>query len=126
MRLHLAQLGLLVALASAAQSAVAREPRRVVMDAREIRIESPLLFASRPATGTLPELAAAPVLPLGLPADRLPRGACERSASDLCFDTADRRIVFRPVRQYMPALDGLTAEGVSLRRDAVRLKYSFR
>ena len=54
------------------------------------------------------------------------RGACEHSTSDLCYDLSDRRIVYRPVRQYMPKLDGLTAENVSLRRDMIRFKYSFR
>ena len=57
---------------------------------------------------------------------RGPRGACERSASDICYDLADGRIVYRPVRRYMPKFDGLTAESVSLRRDAIRLRYSFK
>lgn len=57
---------------------------------------------------------------------RGPHGACEHSASDLCYDLADRRIVYRPARRYMPQFDGLTAESVSLRRDAVRFRYSFR
>lgn len=57
---------------------------------------------------------------------RGPRGACERSASDICYDLADRRIVYRPVRRYMAKFDGFTAESVSLRRDAIRFRYSFR
>jgi hypothetical protein len=54
------------------------------------------------------------------------RAACERSTTDLCYDFVDRRIDYRPARQYMPQLAGLTAESVSLRRDSIRLKYSFR
>jgi len=54
------------------------------------------------------------------------QGACEHSASGLCYDQADRRIVYTPARHYMPKFEGLTAESVSLRRDAIRFKYSFR
>ena len=54
------------------------------------------------------------------------RMTCQHSGDDLCYDLADRRIVYRPVRQYMPKIDGLTAENVSLRRDRIVIKYSFR
>jgi hypothetical protein len=54
------------------------------------------------------------------------KGACEHSTSGLCYDQADRRIVYTPARHYMPKFEGLTAESVSLRRDAIRFKYSFR
>lgn len=59
-------------------------------------------------------------------AARKPQGACEANARDLCYDMVERRIVYRPVRQYMPRVDGLTAESVSLRHDRLVLKYSFR
>lgn len=54
------------------------------------------------------------------------RGTCQHSGQDLCYDLADRRIVYRPIRQYMPKFDGLTPENVSLRRDRIVVKYSFR
>jgi hypothetical protein len=57
---------------------------------------------------------------------RGPRGACEAAASDLCFDAAERRVVYRPARKLMPQLDGLTAESVSLRANRITFKYSFR
>jgi hypothetical protein len=57
---------------------------------------------------------------------RKPAAACEAHSRDLCYDLADRRIVYRPVRRYMPRLDGLTPESVSLRHDRLILKYSFR
>jgi hypothetical protein len=57
---------------------------------------------------------------------RAPSGACEFSANDLCYDLADRRVVYRPARQYMPTFQGLTAENVSLRRNRIVLKYSFK
>ena len=57
---------------------------------------------------------------------RGPAGACQNNATSLCYDIADRRIVYRPARKYMPQMDGLRAESVSLRRDKIVLKYSFR
>lgn len=57
---------------------------------------------------------------------RGPAGACQHNATSLCYDIADRRIVYRPARKYMPQMDGLRAESVSLRRDKIVLKYSFR
>jgi hypothetical protein len=57
---------------------------------------------------------------------RLFRGTCQNAAKDLCYDLADGRIVYRPVRQYMPKVEGLRAESVSLRHDRIILKYSFR
>ena len=55
-----------------------------------------------------------------------PRGDCEFTAKDLCYDLADRRIVYRPARNYMPGVDGLKAESVSLRHNRIVFKYSFR
>jgi hypothetical protein len=57
---------------------------------------------------------------------RGPRGSCEFSARDLCYDLSDGRVVYRPARAYMPKIDGLTAENVTLRANRIVLKYSFR
>jgi hypothetical protein len=54
------------------------------------------------------------------------RGTCDAAATTLCYDMADGRIVYRPVRQYMPQFEGLRAEAVSLRSDRIVFKYSFR
>ena len=54
------------------------------------------------------------------------RSACDTNTSSLCYDVADRRLVYRPARNYMPQVDGLRAESVSLRKDRIVLKYSFR
>ena len=56
---------------------------------------------------------------------RKPQGACETHGRDLCYDLADRRIVYRP-RHLMPESDGLKAESVSLRRNRLTFKDSFR
>ncbi len=56
-----------------------------------------------------------------------PRGACDNSTRDLCYDLADGRIVYRPARRYMPSLGrDFTPENVSLRPNRIVLKYSFK
>lgn len=56
---------------------------------------------------------------------RGPAGACESARSSVCYDMASGKIVYRGARAYMPAIDGLRAESVSLRRGRLTLKYSF-
>jgi len=53
------------------------------------------------------------------------RGGCDASATDLCYDMAERRVVYRGARQYMPRIQGFTAESVSVRHDRIVLRYSF-
>ena len=53
------------------------------------------------------------------------RDACAESR-DLCYDANERRIVYRPARAFMPAVPGLTAESIALRRDRLVLRYSFK
>lgn len=55
-----------------------------------------------------------------------PSGSCLHDATALCYDLADRRIVYRPARAYMPQFEGLRAESVSLRHNKIVVKYSFR
>jgi hypothetical protein len=57
---------------------------------------------------------------------RGPSGACEATTTALCYDLADGRIVYRQARAYMPKIDGLRAESISLRRDKLLFKYSFK
>jgi hypothetical protein len=136
---------LLASLACFAISPVKETPR-VATEASEIRAEFPHLFgrnrfeAEPRSKSSVVESAVLSrqesTLPLGLDpisavqrgaqeADRGVRGRCERSSSGLCYDLAERHIVYPSARQYMPKLDGLTAESVSLRRNAIRFKYSF-
>ena len=51
---------------------------------------------------------------------------CERNRHRLCYDAAERRVVYRAAADYMPRVEGLTAESISLRHDRLILKYSFR
>ena len=56
-----------------------------------------------------------------------PRGACDNTTRDLCYDLADGRIVYRPARRYMPSLGrDFTPENVSLRPNRIVFKYSFK
>ena len=56
---------------------------------------------------------------------RGPSGACQNATTSLCYDMAAGKIVYRGARAYMPQIDGLKAESVSLRRNRLTLKYSF-
>ena len=53
------------------------------------------------------------------------RSSCEH-ATELCYDLAEGRVVYRPARAFMPAFEGLRAENISLRQDRIVFKYSFR
>ena len=54
-----------------------------------------------------------------------PRGSCEASASDLCYDMRDGKVVYRRAREYMPRIQGLRAESISVKRSGMTFKYSF-
>jgi hypothetical protein len=54
------------------------------------------------------------------------RGACELHARALCYDASERRVVYRAGREYMPGIEGMRAESISLRRGRLTFKYSFR
>jgi hypothetical protein len=56
---------------------------------------------------------------------RGPAGACENAGGSVCYDVASGKIVYRGARAYMPKVDGLKPESVSLRRGRLTLKYSF-
>ena len=56
---------------------------------------------------------------------RGPSGACDNGTSSVCYDMASGKIVYRGARQYMPQIDGLRAESMSLRRGRLTFKYSF-
>ena len=58
---------------------------------------------------------------------RGPKGVgCEFSAKDVCYDLTAGRVVYRGARSYMPTIEGLTPESVSLRHNRVSVKYSFK
>jgi hypothetical protein len=51
--------------------------------------------------------------------------SCNTSVSTVCYDAADGRIVYRGAREYMPKVDGFSADSVSLRHNAIVFKYTF-
>ena len=57
---------------------------------------------------------------------RAPSATCGNEGTDLCYDFKERRLVYRPSRNWMPEINGLTPEHISVRRDTVVFKYSFR
>jgi hypothetical protein len=56
---------------------------------------------------------------------RGPAGACENVTGSVCYDISTGKLVYRGARAYMPKVDGLKPESVSLRRGRLTLKYSF-
>jgi hypothetical protein len=54
-----------------------------------------------------------------------PKGSCETTRTDFCYDLRDGKIVYRRAREYMPKIGGLTAESIGVRRSGVTFKYSF-
>jgi len=52
------------------------------------------------------------------------RSACSNT-STLCYDASDNRIVYKPARNFMPDLPGMTRENISVKRDRVVFRYSF-
>jgi hypothetical protein len=52
------------------------------------------------------------------------RSWCE-NASTLCYDPNERRIVYKPARNFMPDLPGFTRENISVKRDRIVFRYSF-
>ncbi|APV51924.1 hypothetical protein BWI17_20955 [Betaproteobacteria bacterium GR16-43] len=51
---------------------------------------------------------------------------CASEATDLCYDYKAGRLVYRPSRNWMPEIGGLKPEHISVRRDSVVFRYSFR
>ena len=87
-----------------------------VAGAKSLNLDAPFRAGRNP----LPEMILTEEL-----ARRGPRGNCETTTTDLCYDIRDGRVVYRRAREYMPRIEGLTAESVSVRRDRVIFKYSF-
>ena len=52
------------------------------------------------------------------------RSSCA-NATTLCYDPNERRIVFKPARNFMPDLPGLTRENISVKRDRIVFRYSW-
>lgn len=52
------------------------------------------------------------------------RSSCN-SDQALCYDSASGHIVYKPARQLMPDLPGLSPENISVKRNRIVFRYSF-
>ena len=101
-------------------------------DGVELSLRTKALASSSVAPKSdAPFTAGRDPLPQLLLADELerrgPNGAgCEFTAKDVCYDITDGRVVYRGARTYMPQIEGLKPESVSLRHNRLTLKYSFK
>ena len=119
-------LAVALALAAAPASAVDSGPAQ----------KGPLQLRPKSGVATLaPSHNNAPfVAPLGEPEPQLfahhdarleqSRSSCSGERS-LCYDQESGRIVYKPARNFMPDLPGLTRENISVKRDRITLRYSF-
>ena len=55
-----------------------------------------------------------------------PQAACEAASVSLCYNASDGRIVYRGAREYMPKLQGMSADSVGLRHRRITFSYTFR
>jgi hypothetical protein len=103
------------ALASAASTSVLAGP----MAGTTHRLDAPFMQSTHdPLPAILQEEELAQRTALG--------SRCDASATSLCYDAADGRLVYRGARDYMPKVVGLSPESVTIRRNRLVLKYSFR
>jgi len=119
-------LAVAIALAAAPASAADTAPAQ----------KSPLQLRLKSGVATLaPSHNNAPfVSPLGEPEPQLlprhdtrleqSRSSCSGERS-LCYDQESGRIVYKPARNFMPDIPGLTRENISVKRDRITLRYSF-
>ena len=52
------------------------------------------------------------------------RSSCSGERT-LCYDQESGRIVYKPARNLMPDIPGLTPENISVKRDRIVFRYSF-
>ena len=98
----------------------------------------PLKLRTKYAPAAPTPLARAPfvAVPGEPPLDLLPReedprlkasrSSCSHESRSLCYDSGTNKIVYKGTREYMPDLPGLRREHISVRKDRVTFKYSFR
>lgn len=54
------------------------------------------------------------------------RASCDNGGRSLCYDTDSGKVVYKKTAEYMPTIPGMKAEHISVKRDRVTFKYSFR
>jgi hypothetical protein len=99
------------------------------MELRSKSLVSAAAIAATPAEAPLRARDPLPELMLREEQERRVNGlraACDTATTALCYDNVERRVVYKGARPYMPQIEGLRPESVSLRHDRITLKYSFR
>lgn len=105
----------------ASPRAIANETQPLTLKLPKAAIAAPVATQANAPFSTPPELTLTP------PHEQRPQespSACSKLAT-LCYDAEDRRIVFKPARNFMPDLPGLTRENISVKRDRIVFRYSF-
>ena len=54
-----------------------------------------------------------------------PSAACTSNSSSVCYDAGNGRIVYRGAREYMPKMNGLQPDSLSIRHNAIVFRYTF-
>lgn len=119
-----------LALAGALAAAPAAEGNEPPPRALQLKPKAALTAAIAPSHASAPFTVASPEPELDLlprPDARLEqsRSSCSGQNS-LCYDPHSGRIVYKPARNFMPDLPGLTRENISVKRDRIVLRYSFK
>ena len=52
--------------------------------------------------------------------------ACKNDGVLLCYDYRTGKAIYKPSKEWVPAISGLKAEGISAKRDKVTFIYSFK
>ena len=120
-----------IALTGLALSAQAQEGFELATRAKSLAASSSLVglpdvrqYAEPAIVG--PQTRAGELLANHAVDPRRPRADCEITSTDICFDMRERKPVYRGVREYMPTVEGLRPESVSMKREGIVFKYSFK
>ena len=111
--------------------ALAAAPRALADEAKPLQLKLPKAALAK----VVPSHSNAPfAMPIGEPElDLLPRrdlrqdqsrSSCNGESS-LCYDAAERRIVYKPARNFMPDIPGFRRENISVKRDRIVFRYSW-
>jgi hypothetical protein len=111
--------------------ALAATPKALANDTKPLQLKVPKAALA----ATVPSSTAPFAMPIGAEPelDLLPRrdlrqdqsrSSCNGDSA-LCYDAAERRIVYKPARNLMPDLPGFTRENISVKRDRIVFRYSF-
>ncbi|MGZ5039138.1 MAG: hypothetical protein ACXWBQ_00225 [Usitatibacter sp.] len=122
MKVLFAAMALAVAAVPTGAAAAAADVRPVL----ELKPKAALMVA--PAHESAPFVVAAsqPELHFAQPPQRAAQSNSSCNADhDLCYDQNNGHIVYKPARQLMPVLPGLTPENISVKRDRIIFRYSF-